>query len=274
MYITLSGRRNLITTVSKKKRQLVKAKSPSNPQPRDTSPQVPQRDKMDWPLAIRHRNDLTVKQQAYRDLILDKKTQIVFINGPAGTSKTWLAVYCGLLLLQQGRVSHMTFVRTLAESASKSLGTLPGEADQKMSPFLTPLMEKLEELLHVGDRKRLLAEERAVGIPVGYLRGASMNAQYIVVEEAQNYTVKELTTVLTRLGRYSKMVVIGDPSQSDINGASGFLPLFDWFNQPSSQEHGIHCVLFTADDTVRNGGILKHLIERLDQYRAAHPKPA
>lgn len=251
-----------------KKRKLAKAQpKPVTP---DTSSYVPQRDKLDWPLSIRHRSDLTAKQQQYRDLILDKKTQIVFINGPAGTSKTWLAIYCGLLALQKGSASHMTFVRTIAESASKSLGALPGEADQKMSPYLMPLMDKLDELLPGNEVKRLMTEERTIGLPVNYLRGASMNVQYVVVEEAQNYTIKELTTVLTRIGKHSKMVVIGDPSQSDINGASGFLPLFDWFNQPSSQAEGIHCVSFTRDDIVRSG-ILKHLTERLEQYRAEHP---
>ena len=129
-------------------------------------------------------------------------------------------------------------------------------------------MDKLGELLPPNEVKRLMAEERAVGTPVNYLRGASLSAQYIVMEEAQNATVKELTTVMTRIGRYSKMVILGDPGQADINGASGFLPLFDWFNQPSSQAEGIHCVSFTNDDIVRSG-VLRHIAERLEQYRTA-----
>lgn len=272
VYITPSGRRNLITTVSKKR----KAKSTPPPKPSlpDTSPHVAQRDKLDWPLTIRHRNDLTTKQQGYRDLILDKRASVIFISGPAGTSKTWLAIYSGLLLLQQGRMSHITFVRTVIESASKSLGALPGEADAKMSPYLTPLMDKLEELLPANEVRRMMAEERAVGIPVGYLRGASLNAQYVVVDEAQNYTLKELTTVLTRIGRYSKMVIIGDPDQSDLPNGSGraFASLFDWFNQPSYQDKGIHCVSFTKADIVRSG-VARDLVEALEQYREAHAAP-
>lgn len=236
----------------------------------DASPYVHQAPVLDWPLTIRGRNDLTPKQQTYIDLITDKATKVVFVNGPAGTSKTWLAIYCGLLLMNQRRASHLTFVRTIVESASKSLGALPGEAEEKMSPYLMPLMDKLEELLPAGEVKRLLGEGRVKGMPVNYLRGASLNRQYIVVEEAQNFTIKELTTVLTRIGQYSKMVIIGDPFQSDVNGSSGFLPLFDWFNQPSSQELGIHCVSFTKDDIVRSG-ILKHIAEQLEAYKAAHP---
>ncbi len=237
----------------------------------DTSPYVPdQRNKIDWDLHIRERKDLTIKQKALIDLILHRDTNVVFITGPAGTSKTWLAVYCGLLLMRQRRVSHLTFVRTVIESASKSLGALPGEADQKMAPYLMPLMDKLEEMLPSAEVKRLINEERAEGRPINYLRGASLNAQFIIADEAQNFTVKELTTLLTRIGKYSKMVIVGDPEQSDVNGASGLHPLAEWFNQPSHQEHGIHCVTLTSEDIVRSG-IVRHIVEELSRYRTAHP---
>ncbi len=264
--------------MSHKARRAKHAKSPSESQPSkaapsaatDHSPFVHQRDKLDWDLHIRGRNDLTTKQKAIIELVLDKKTKVLFLSGPAGTSKTWLAIHCGLLLLQQRRMSHITFVRTIAESASKSLGSLPGEAEEKMSPYLMPLMDKLDEMLPAGEVKRLMGEKRCVGLPVNFLRGASLNAQYIVLEEAQNWTVKELTTALTRIGEHAKCIVIGDPAQSDVNGASGFQPLFDWFNQPSFQSHGIHCLSFARADIVRSG-ILKVIVEALEAYRDAHP---
>lgn len=263
--------------VSSKARRAKHAKSPSESQPSkahpgvaDSSLFVHQRDKLDWDLHIRGRNDLTAKQKAIIELVLDKKTKVLFLSGPAGTSKTWLAIYCGLLMLQQRRASHLTFVRTIAESASKSLGSLPGEADDKMSPYLMPLMDKLDEMLPAAEVKRLMNDKRCAGLPVNYLRGASLNAQYIVLEESQNFTVKELTTALTRLGEHSKMIVIGDAFQADINGLSGFQPLFDWFNQPSFQSHGIHCLSFTRADIVRSG-ILKVIVEALEAYKAANP---
>lgn len=264
--------------MAKKHKRLKPAQPPASqpskaPSAADTSPFVHQRDKLDWDLHIRGRNDLTVKQKAIIEMILDKGTKVLFLSGPAGTSKTWLAIYCGLLLLQQRRMSHLTFVRTIAESASKSLGSLPGEADEKMSPYLMPLMDKLDEMLPSSEVKRLMSEKRALGLPVNFLRGASLNAQYIVLEEAQNFSVKELTTALTRLGEHSKMIVIGDPAQSDINGLSSFQPLFDWFNQPSFKTHGIHCLSFTRDDIVRSG-ILKIIVEALEQFRDAHPAKA
>lgn len=264
--------------MSRKKSRAKNAKSPQELQSSktvpmavaDKSPFVAQRDKLDWTLTIRGRNDLTDKQKAIIELMLDKKTKMLFLSGPAGTTKTWLAIYCGLLLLNQRRMSNIVFVRTIVESASKSLGSLPGEAEEKMSPYLMPLMEKLEEMLPSHDIKRITAEKRAVGTPVNYLRGASLNAQYIVVEEAQNFTVKELTTVMTRLGQYSKMIIVGDPGQSDINGNSGFQPLFDWFNQPSLQEKGIFCLSLGKED-IKRSEILKDIVEALEAYKAAHP---
>lgn len=263
--------------MSRKKSCAKNAKSPqelqsSKPAPVagvDQSPYVAQRDKLDWTLNIRGRNDLTEKQKAIIELMLDKSTKMLFLSGPAGTTKTWLAIYCGLLLLNQRRMSNITFVRTIAESASKSLGSLPGEAEEKMSPYLMPLMEKLEEMLSSHDTKRLIDEKRVIGMPVNYLRGASLNAQFIVVEEAQNFNFKELSTVMTRLGQYSKMMIIADPNQSDINGNSAFQPLFDWFNQPSLKEKGIHCLALGRED-IKRSEILKDIIEALEAYKTLH----
>lgn len=254
--------------MSKKKRRLREDRketpTPKNPPTKDTSPYVHQRDKLDWDLKVRGRDDLTEKQKGIIELISDKHTKIVFINGPAGTSKTWLAVYCGLTLLSQRRMSNIAYIRTVVESASKSLGTLPGSFDEKLDPYLMPLTDKIDEMIRKEDAKRLMSEHRIVGTPVGYLRGASMNAQYIIVEEAQNFTFKELVTALTRLGQYSKMVIIGDSAQADIHN-SGFMDLFDLFNQPSDQEQGIHCISLNKNDIVRSG-ILRHIIEKIEYY--------
>lgn len=238
----------------------------AKPQTKDTSPQVFQRDKIGWTINIRERQDLTARQKEIIDLIMDKTTKVVFINGPAGTSKTWLAVHCGLHIVNQRRASHMTFIRTVVESASRSLGYLPGEFGNKMEPYLMPLMDKLEEMIPSDQIKKLMAEKRIVAMPVNYLRGASMNAQYLIAEESQNYTLKELVTVLTRLGQYSKLIVIGDVGQSDINGSSGFMPLFSLFNTETARAEGVHCVTLTKNDIVRSG-IVRYIVDQIEQYQ-------
>ncbi len=242
-------------------------------QPADRSPQVYQRDKLAYDIHVRTRNDLTARQLEFIDLVLDRKTKLVFVDGPAGTSKTFLSVYCGLLLLQKRSISDILYVRSIAESASKSLGSLPGEMDDKMQPFLMPLMDKLDELLPRPEVDKLLKDKRIDASPINYLRGASFNARCIVSDESQNLDLKELTTLITRLGQFSKMVVAGDKNQSDINGRSGFTRMFDLFNDQSSRDQGIHCFSFTKDDIVRSG-ILRYIVERLETLaKPAHPDP-
>lgn len=232
----------------------------------DKSKHVHQGSKLEWTLNIKDRNDLTDKQKQLIDIILDKHTKIVFINGPAGTSKTFLAVHCGLKLLNSRNVSDIVYVRSIIESASRSLGSLPGTESEKMEPFTMPLMDKLREFLPAQDIKKLIAEKRIKGVPVNFLRGASMNAEYIIVDEAQNFTFKELLTTISRLGEYSKMIILLDPDQSDINGRSGAIHMFDLFNDDSSKKEGVHCFSFTKNDIVRSG-ILKFLLDKIDGFK-------
>lgn len=237
----------------------------------DTSVRVPQRAKIDFPLSIRQRDDLTEKQQQLIDLILDKNTRVVFLSGPAGTSKSFVSVLAGLMLMEKHSVSDIMYVRSVVESASKSLGFLPGEAGDKMEPFLRPLRDKLEEMLPSKEIERLIKDKRVEGVPVGFLRGASFNARFILVDESQNLDRKELLTVLTRVGKFSKLIVAGDPGQSDINGRSGFQYYCDMFNDEESKKNGIHYFSFTKEDIVRSE-LVKFIVGRVEQQEVAAVK--
>mgnify|MGYP001579767783 CR=1 FL=1 len=131
--------------------------------PKDTSPHIPQRDKLGFPLSIRQRNDLTAKQQELIKLILDRDTRVVFLSGPAGTAKTFVSVLAGLMLMDKKAVSDLTYVRSIIESASKSIGALPGEAGDKLEPFLLPLRDKLDEILPKAEVDKLIKDKRAEG---------------------------------------------------------------------------------------------------------------
>lgn len=229
----------------------------------DTSPKVYQKNKINFNLSIAERGDFTERQKELIDLILNKKNSVIIIKGPSGTSKTFTAIYAALQLMNKRVLSDLVYVRSIAESASRSLGSLPGDFKEKMDPFLMPLEEKIDELLPKDQAERLKKEDRIQGIPVNYLRGASINAKCVIIDEAQNLTMQELTTVITRIGKFSKFIFLGDPMQSDINGKSGFNKLFNLFDQPSSQDEGIQCFQFTREDVVRSG-ILKHILERLE----------
>lgn len=213
-------------------------------------------------LKITKNKKLTEKQIRFLEIAEDKSTQLMFIDGPAGTAKTWLSVYCGLELFQKQQIEEMIYVRSAVESSDQKLGFLPGAQDDKMAPYLEPFKDKLEELLSPIDIKYLQEEERIYGIPVGFLRGASWEHKFILVDEAQNLSEKELITIMTRIGENCKVFICGDAMQSDIGNRTGFNNILDLFTDDSSKSHGIHTFQFTEADIVRSP-LVKFIITKL-----------
>ena len=227
----------------------------------DTSPIIPQRSKLKSVLKI-YQRELTDKQKQFLTLAADKTAKVIFVSGPAGTSKTFLAVYHALTMISEKRVSDLVYIRSAVECSDAKIGFLPGEADEKMSPYIQPLPDKLTELLPKGDIDILLKEERVTGIPVGFLRGLNWNAKAIIADEAQNMSFKELFTLITRTGEFSKVFILGDPEQSDINGRSGFIRMIGHFDDDESRANGIHVFRFNEDDIVRSG-LVQFIIKKI-----------
>jgi len=227
----------------------------------DTSPSIPQRSKIRNQLSIHTRN-LNEKQKQFLEIATDKKTKMIFVSGPAGTSKTYMAVYVALQLLNERRVSDLIYIRSAVESSEAKLGFLPGVTEDKMAPYLAPLIDKLIELLPKQDVDYLKKDERITSVPVGFLRGLNWNAKIIISDEAQNMTVKELFTLITRIGEFSKIFILGDPDQSDINGKSGFIKMVSYFDDEESRTNGIRVFRFTENDIVRSG-LVQFIIKKI-----------
>lgn len=240
---------------------MMKTKRSETNEVKDTSPIIPQRDKIKNLLSI-HQRQLNEKQKQFLELAMDKSTKIVFVSGPAGTSKTYMAIYAALTLLNQRRVSDLIYIRSAVESSEAKLGFLPGEAEDKMAPYLAPLLDKLTELLPKGDIDYLKKDGRVSSIPVGFLRGLNWNTKVIISDEAQNMTFKELFTLITRTGEFSKVFILGDPEQSDINGKSGFVRMMSYFDDEESKTNGIQVFKFTDDDIVRSG-LVQFIIKKV-----------
>ena len=208
---------------------------------------------------------LTEKQKSLVRLGLDDNNKVIFITGPAGSTKTFMAVYCALKKLKQSDELDLMYVRTVIESAEKGLGALPGDIDEKVNPYMAPLDDKLRELLPstTSVRSELIRTKRVQAMPVNFLRGASWVNKIVVADEAQNFTFKELTTLMTRLGENSQLFICGDYMQSDINGKSGFKDMFDLFDDEQSREKGIHCFAFGIED-IKRSEILKYIIKKIN----------
>lgn len=228
----------------------------------DKSPRIPQRNKIKNTVEIRKSNKLTEKQQCFLDLASDKDTKLIFVSGPAGTSKTYLAVLVALQLLNEKKVSDIMYIRSAVESCDSKLGYLPGTSEEKMSPYIQPLIDKLEELLSPNDVKHLIDDERISSVPVGYLRGLNWNAKVIITDEAQNMSFKELTTLVTRVGEFNKTFIIGDLDQCDIGNRSGFNQMISCFSDEDSRLNGIYTFEFTEEDIVRSA-LVKFIVKKL-----------
>lgn len=205
----------------------------------------------------------TQKQQEIISAINNPSTKIVIIEGPAGTSKTYMAVYCGLTLLKENKIDKILYLRSVVESASKSMGYLPGDSSSKMSFFTNIIDDKLFEAIEDKDISMLHKAEKIETMPLNYIRGCSWRDTFIIADEVQNFTQNELLSTLTRIGEGSIMVMCGDRTQSDIRN-SGFPKVSELFNDDESKSHGIVSIQLTEEDIVRSE-IVKFIVKKFKE---------
>ena len=191
------------------------------------------------------------KHREFYNCIKNPKTKMGFVDGPAGSMKTYIAVYAGLELIKQEEFSKMVYIRSVAESAERSLGSLPGEIDDKFSPYSIPLEEKVTEIADRGTYSMLKQKGVVEAIPVNFVRGLTFNKSLVIVDEAQNLSRKELTTILTRFGRDSRYIVIGDCNQADVN-KSGYREIFNKFNNKQCTDNDIYSFEFGNSEIARS----------------------
>ncbi len=210
----------------------------------------------------------TEKQKKFFKICSDENTKIIFVSGPAGSSKTFMSVYSSLLFLAKNSDLDLIYIRTIIESADKGLGALPGDLNEKFNPYMIPLMEKLAEVLPKESTAKsdLIKEGRVEAMPINFLRGSSWRNKVVIMDEAQNASFKELTTLITRIGENCKLFICGDLMQSDINGKSGFGDMIKVFSDQESSENGIETFAFNCSD-IQRSEILKFIIKKLTKAR-------
>ena len=153
-------------------------------------------------------------QSAYLDLM--RTHPLVFGVGPAGTGKTYLAAAFGAHLLYERRVERVILSRPALE-AGERLGFLPGDIREKIDPYLRPLYDALFDAM--GEQCLRLMESGVIEVaPLAFMRGRTLARAFVILDEAQNCTSAQMKMFLTRLGEDARMVVTGDPSQSDLPG--------------------------------------------------------
>lgn len=174
---------------------------------------------------------------------------VIFADGPAGTGKTFLAVAIAVASLELHETERICLVRPAVE-AGESLGYLPGDLKEKISPYLRPIQDSLSELLSPEKLRKYQEGGQIEVAPLAYMRGRTLKHAFIILDEAQNTTIPQMQMFLTRLGEHSKAIITGDSSQIDLGPkqVSGFAHAIRLLGKI----RGIAHVSFPATDVLRH----------------------
>ncbi len=144
-----------------------------------------------------------------------KEKDVTICIGPAGTGKTYLATATAAAALKAGQIKKLVLCRPAVEAGEK-LGFLPGDIEDKVNPYLRPLLDALEDLLPIDLVRRYLDTNVIELSPLAFMRGRTLSQAFIILDEGQNTTVTQMKMFLTRLGAGSRMVITGDVTQIDL----------------------------------------------------------
>ncbi len=202
-------------------------------------------------------------QAAYLEALT--QADLAFGVGPAGTGKTYLAVAHAVDLLLSGAVERVVLSRPAVE-AGERIGFLPGDMKEKVDPYLRPLYDALHDMLHVDYVERRIAAGDIEIAPLAFMRGRTLARAAVILDEAQNATIAQTKMFLTRLGDGARMVLTGDPSQTDLPAgeASGLADALSLLKDVDR----VTVSRFTTADVVRHP-----LVTRiLEKYEAREAK--
>lgn len=193
-----------------------------------------------------------------------KEFDINFAIGPAGTGKTYLAVASAIEALDLGKIKRLIFVRPAVEAGEK-LGFLPGDLVEKVNPYLRPLYDALYDILGFENVDKMIQHNIIEIAPLAFMRGRTLNDAFIILDEAQNTTTKQMKMLLTRMGFGSKIVITGDITQIDLN-----IGIQSGLTHAKSVLNNIDRIkfnFFNSQDIVRHH-LVQEIIDAYDNYKS------
>lgn len=227
----------------------------------DTSPHVHQNPKINFDLNIREL-PWTERQQEVIDAALIKKSKLTIVDGIWGSGKSIMAVYACLQLLKQKKISNILYIRNIVQSGTGTLGWLGGDLETRLSPYMLPFQQKLDELLPPEQVDRLIKEGTVESQPVALLRGTSYNCYGIIIDEAGCMSKEDILLTLSRVGNFSYVFLVGDSWQVDI-AKSGFREIFDLFNDEESKENKVYAFELQEKMDVMRSELLKFIMKKV-----------
>lgn len=209
---------------------------------------------------------LTPKQNELYKLI--RTSTFTIVQGPAGTSKTMSACYTALSLLADGKVDKIVITKPLVEANEKTMGFLPGTMEDKIKPHMKSYYHNFEKILGKFVFEQLLVSGVIVIEVLNFMRGDTFDNAILLLDEAQNCEMTDLILWITRMGKTSKAVMMGDVSQYDINKRDAkFLTFIDIL----ADVEDVKNFAFTQDDIMRHE-LLKKIVDRYEKWKYAGDK--
>ena len=191
-----------------------------------------------------------------------KKNDLVFAIGPAGTGKTYISVALAVKALKDKEIKKIIITRPVVE-AGENLGFLPGDMKEKINPYLRPIYDALYDMMPVEKIKHLENSGQIEIAPLAYMRGRTLGNAYILLDEAQNTTHKQIKMFLTRMASNAKMIITGDLTQIDLPKPqiSGLIEA----TKILKGMEGVDFVEFSEKDVIRHE-LVKKIIKRYQSY--------
>ena len=199
---------------------------------------------------------LTTMQQKYVSILQNPAHSLVVCTGPAGSGKTAFACKTAITQLAEKQVNQIVITKPLVSVEGEDLGFLPGNMRSKMSPWIESYLDIFKEHYSMKQLEEMMKKEVIKLAPLAYCRGNTYTNSFVICDESQNTTPKQLKMMLTRLGQNSKMVVIGDLDQQDSHGASG---LQDFLQRYPGGNDEIALVRLTESDVCRSS-LVKYIL--------------